>query len=73
VHVGWRFVELGFSMDNVFDVRNRSSEFHYASDFDAGGTSSMREARHFSAGAPRAFYVTLSLRSDMAWLTGGDE
>jgi outer membrane receptor protein involved in Fe transport len=73
VHTGWRFAELGFSIDNLFDVRNRVSEFHYASDFDATGAPSMREARHFSAGTPRAFYVTLSLQTDMAWLTGGDE
>jgi iron complex outermembrane receptor protein len=74
VHAGWRFVELGFSIDNLFDIRNRASEFHYASDFDpADGSSSMREVRHFSAGTPRAFYLTLTLHSDMAWLTGDDE
>lgn len=74
MHAGWRFVELGFTVENLFDVRNRAAEFHYASGFDtAGGPASMREVRHFAAGEPRSFQVTLTLHSDVKWLTDAGE
>ena len=61
-----RFLELGVSLENVFDVRNRVSQLYYASDFsrDEGSAVSMRPVRHFAAGAPRSFWLTLTIHLD---------
>jgi iron complex outermembrane receptor protein len=59
-----RAFELGLSAINLFDVRNRATELFYASSFGAGGASSMLAARHFAAGAPRSFWLTLTVFLD---------
>jgi hypothetical protein len=69
--VGWRFVDLGLAVENVFDNRNQLAVFNYASNFiGPDATPSLRAERHFSAGAPRAFFATLTFHADTAWLTG---
>jgi iron complex outermembrane receptor protein len=64
----WRWLELGVSLENVFDVRNRVAELNYASNFagdDAGGAAaSMRALRHFAAGMPRTWWLSLKIRLD---------
>ncbi|MET0285475.1 MAG: TonB-dependent receptor [Polyangiales bacterium] len=63
----YRFVELSASVTNLFDVRYRESEFHHVSNFrDPDAPRSMLAARHFSAGAPRQWLLTLSLQFDPA-------
>ena len=59
-----RGYELALSAINLFDIRNRSNEFYYSSSFGADGASSMRAARHFAAGAPRSFWLTLTIFLD---------
>lgn len=55
---------LGFSVLNLLDRRNRMAEFDHASHFDATRTLSLRSVRHFSAGAPRSFLLSLALELD---------
>ncbi|HKP58983.1 MAG TPA: TonB-dependent receptor [Polyangiales bacterium] len=55
------WVELGLSVENLFDRRNRAAEFNYASHF--GGEDepvSMRNVRHFAAAPPRLWMLTLT-------------
>jgi hypothetical protein len=59
-----RAYELALSAINLFDTRNRAQEFYYSSSFGADGASSMRAARHFAAGAPRSFWLTLTIFLD---------
>lgn len=67
VRARWRWLELGVSLENVFDVRNRVSELNYASNFagdDAAGSASMRTVRHFAAGRPRTWWLSLKIHLD---------
>jgi len=59
-----RAYELALSATNLFDIRNRANEFYYTSSFGADGASSMRAARHFAAGAPQSFWLTLTIFLD---------
>jgi outer membrane receptor protein involved in Fe transport len=62
--VRWRAYELGASAINLFDVQNRERELYYTSSFGVDGATSMRAARHFAAGAPRSFWLTLTIFLD---------
>jgi outer membrane receptor protein involved in Fe transport len=64
-----RAYELALSAINLFDIQNRANEFYYTSSFGEGGASSMRAARHFAAGAPRSFWLTLTIFLDDMELT----
>jgi hypothetical protein len=69
-HVGWRFVELGLMVTNLFDVRYERASFHYASQFDASATS-RTPARHFAAGAPLTALATLTFHLEpLRWASG---
>jgi iron complex outermembrane recepter protein len=59
-----RAYELALSAINLFDIQNRASELYYASSFGVDGASSMRAARHYAAGAPRSFWLTLTIFLD---------
>jgi iron complex outermembrane recepter protein len=63
--LSWSFIELGFICTNLFDTRYRLSEFNYASDFSpithAEQFPTLVAVRHFTAGAPRAFYFTIGV------------
>jgi iron complex outermembrane recepter protein len=59
-----RAFELGLSAINLFDIQNRALELYYTSSFGADGAASMRAARHFAAGAPRSFWLTLTIFLD---------
>jgi hypothetical protein len=60
--LGWSMFELGLACTNLFDNRYRIGEYNYASDFHSEPFPTLVPVRHFSAGAPRAFFVTLALR-----------
>ncbi|MEM1415173.1 MAG: TonB-dependent receptor, partial [Myxococcota bacterium] len=61
----WRFIEVGVALRNLFDARYRSDELNYPSNFrDPELPPSMRPSRHFSAGAPRTYLLTLTLHLD---------
>ena len=63
----WRMVEVGAALQNLFDARYRSAELNYVSNFrDPELPPSMMAARHYSAGAPRTFMLTLTLHLDFA-------
>lgn len=73
-HVGWRFVELGVSITNLFDVRYERASFHYMSRFDASRPVSMTPARHYAAGPPLTAMATLTLHlTPIRWLSGEEE
>lgn len=59
--VRWQAIELVFDVQNLFDARWRDGEFTYASRWDVAGVSSRLPSRHFTAGSPRTFTVTLEL------------
>ncbi|MCU0655148.1 MAG: TonB-dependent receptor plug domain-containing protein [Polyangiaceae bacterium] len=53
--------ELGLIATNLFDRRYRLSEFNYVSDFGSASQPTLVPARHFSAGAPRALFLTFAV------------
>ncbi len=59
--VGWRNWELGLSATNLFDARYRLGEYNYASNFGSQPQPTLVPQRHFSAGPPRALFVSLSV------------
>lgn len=60
--LAWKAVSVGFSATNLLDSRYRQVELNYASDFHTSGSlPALVPARHFAAGAPRAFLVTVGL------------
>ena len=72
VRARFRFLELGLSIENLFDRRNRSSELNYASHFgEPDDPVSMRSVRHFAAGPPRQWMLTLTLYLDELALLPG--
>lgn len=58
--VAWRSYELGLLATNLTDRRYRLSELEYVSDFRGQGQPTLAPARHFSAGAPRGLFLTLT-------------
>ena len=58
--LGWDVFELGLAATNLLGRRYRLGEYNYASDFHTESQATLVPARHFSAGAPRAFFVSLS-------------
>jgi iron complex outermembrane receptor protein len=61
VGLRYRFLELSAALTNLFDSRYRSAEFHYVSNWDPDASRSQVAARHFSAGAPRQWLVSLGV------------
>lgn len=57
----WRGLELVFDVQNLIDSRWRDGEFTFVSSWEPGRTSSLLPARHFTAGSPRMFFVTLEI------------
>jgi hypothetical protein len=61
LEASWRWVTLGLVATNLLDARYRLSEFNFASDFQTTGPfPTLTPVRHFTAGAPRAVFVTLA-------------
>ncbi len=62
VGVGWRNVELGLEIFNLFDDRYAALEYNFVSNWNPSGMPSRVPARHISAGAPRTIMATLEIR-----------
>lgn len=62
--LGFWLLELGIACTNLLDSRYRAGEYNYASDFHSAAFPTLVPVRHFSAGAPRAFFVTLAVHLD---------
>jgi hypothetical protein len=58
--LAWRMFEVGLVATNLLDRSYRLSEFNFASDFRGEAQPTLVPARHFSAGAPRAVFLTLT-------------
>jgi TonB family protein len=62
----WEAVELGLSVENLFDTRWRETELNYVSNFRGpDAPASLLATRHFSAGAPRILRGTLTVHLDL--------
>jgi iron complex outermembrane receptor protein len=59
--LSWRGLELGLAVTNLLDRRYRLGEFDFASNFDQSRPPSLVPVRHFTAGAPRAVYLTFAI------------
>jgi outer membrane receptor protein involved in Fe transport len=60
----WTHYELGLTVVNLFDARYRLGEYNYPSswpDQSAASQPTLVPMRQFTAGAPRAFYVTFGI------------
>lgn len=58
--VAWRAFEVALVGTNLLDRQYRLSEFNFASDFRNEPSTTLVPARHFSAGAPRGLFLTLT-------------
>ena len=59
--VGWWFVDLSVSAQNLTDRHYRLGEYNYVSDFHSTPYPGLVPVRHFSAGAPRTVMFTIAL------------
>lgn len=59
--VGWSFVSLSLSVQNLLNNQYRLGEFNYASDFHSQPQPTLVPVRHFTAGAPRTVLFTVAL------------
>jgi TonB family protein len=59
--VGWSFVDVGLSAQNLLDTRYRLGEYNYASDFHSQSFPTLVPVRHFAAGAPRTIMFSVTL------------
>lgn len=58
----WKWVSVGLAVTNLINTQYRQVELNYASDFHTSGSlPSLVPARHFAAGAPRAFMLTVGI------------
>lgn len=59
--VGWWFVNLGLSVENLLDARYMLGEYNYAADFHTQPLPTLVPTRLFTAGAPRTVLFSLSV------------
>jgi len=59
--VGWWFVDLGFSIQNLLDAHYMLGEYNYTSDFHTEALPTLVPVRLFTAGAPRTFLFSITL------------
>ena len=57
--IGWGPLELGASVFNLFDVRYSAVEYNFTSSWDPTGIPRRVPARHYAAGSPLTFMITL--------------
>ena len=60
--IGWGPLELGIDLFNLTDSRYATIEYAYASDWTPTEPPSRLPARHFSAGSPFTFLVSLAVQ-----------
>jgi hypothetical protein len=55
--------ELGLTATNLLGTRYRLGEYNYASNFNSSGAQqpTLVPERHFTAGAPRTIFATVSI------------
>ncbi|MBX3259708.1 MAG: TonB-dependent receptor plug domain-containing protein [Labilithrix sp.] len=58
--LAWRSFEVALVATNLLDWRYRLSEFNFASDFRSAPQPTLVPGRHFTAGAPRGVFLTLT-------------
>ncbi len=58
--VGWAGWELSLAITNLLNSHYRLGEYNYASDFHSAPEPTLVPSRHFTAGAPRGVFVSLS-------------
>jgi TonB family protein len=60
--LGWWLLDIGVSATNLFNRRYRLGEYNYVSDFHSDpNLPTLVPTRHFSAGAPRALFLSISV------------
>ena len=59
--LGWSHYEVSFSGTNLVGQQYRLGEYNFASDFHTQGGATLVPVRHFTAGAPRALFVTFAV------------
>ncbi len=63
--IGWWFIDLSITTQNLIDTRYRLGEYNYASYFPLPGNQqpfpSLVPVRHFTAGAPRTVFFSIAL------------
>jgi len=59
--MGWSFVDVALSAQNLLDARYRLGEYNYASDFHSQAFPTLVPVRHFSAGPPRTVMLSVTL------------
>jgi len=59
--LGWWFLDLSVTTQNLLDTRYRLGEYNYASDFHSQPFPTLVPVRHFSAGAPRTVMFSIAL------------
>jgi iron complex outermembrane receptor protein len=57
--VAWSNYQLRFSVTNLLDTQYRLGEYNYASDFNSQAQPTLVPDRTFTAGPPRALFLTL--------------
>jgi iron complex outermembrane recepter protein len=58
--LGWKNFEVGLMVTNLLDRRYRLGEYNFVSDFRSDPQPTLVPMRHFTAGAPRGIFLTLS-------------
>ena len=59
--IAWTHYELGIMTTNLLGNKYRLGEYNYASDFHSQPQPTLVPERHFTAGAPRGIFATLSV------------
>lgn len=59
--ISYRNLSIELSAMNLLDRRYRLGEYNYASDFHSSAWPTLVPARHFTAGAPRTFLLSLGV------------
>ena len=58
--LSWKGYEVSLTATNLLGRRYRLGEFDYASDFHSQGQPTLVPMRHFTAGAPRAIFLSFA-------------
>ncbi len=59
--VRWTHFEVGFSGQNLLDAQYQWGQYNFVSDFRGRDFPTLVAARHFTAGPPRALFVSFTL------------
>ncbi len=62
--VRWQMLEVGLSVQNLFDNRYRLAQFNYISQFDPNAATSANPMGHFAAGMPRMYLLSVTVHTE---------